>query len=300
MAALALAGCVEGQAGGASPQGEPARPAPEPVVGSDTGAIRGTVTDEALSPVPNAQALVREAGATAVSDAGGVFTISGLPAGSYQLFVAALGYDSVARRVDVAAGEVTEVTVQLSAIPVAEPYRELFIFRGFFGCSWYVVIARGPCFFPGPDVNPYVFPQQNRAFFYNIWPNWRTTYGELYWQQTSLATGTTLTMTLSYANRTTSHWWSSVESRPPLIQYCERDAEDWIGCNGGNQLPSAEPQEIPEEGIYIRQFVNTGSAEVAGNRVPFFGMAFQQPIELYTSNFYWEPMPEGYSAIEDQ
>lgn len=298
---LILSGCVSAESSQKKEQSEPA-PAPPAAPTTDAGSIQGAVTDDALQPVANAQLLLQEAEMTAVTDAAGAFTFNGVAPGSYSLFAAALGYESASKRVEVKAGEVAQVSFALAPLPVVEPYRELFHFRGFFGCSWRVVVATGPCFFPGPDVNPALFPQQNRAFFYNVWPNWRTLQGELVWKQNTLATGGTLSMTLSYQNRTTSHWWSNVEGPPPVLkQRCERTAEEWLGCNGGNQLPSGQPREIPnDKSTYIREFVNTGNAQVGGQTVPGFGMAFQQPIELWASVFYWEGASETYTAVPDQ
>lgn len=273
--------------------------APSPQVDETTGAVQGVVTDDSLSPIAGAQALLKEPGLGAVTDASGTFVFSRVAPGSYNLFVAALGFEAIARRVTVEAGEIAQVSLSLVALPVVEPYSELLVFRGFFGCSWTAVLVTGPCFFPGPDINPYLFPDQNRAFYYNVWPHWRTLFAEIAWQQNSLATGSTLSATLSYANRTTSHWWSSVQGTSPLLQRCDRTADEWMGCDGDSQLPEDEPKEIDENGTYTRHFINTGTAEVAGQDLLVFGMAFEQRFELFATVFYWEAMPEGYSARQD-
>ena len=132
---VAVAGCV-GE--GTAQELPPPSVAPPPQVDVDTGAVEGLVHDDSLLPLDNAQIALGGTELTALSDAEGRFTFSNVVPGDHQLFVARLGFDSVAKRVNVVAGEVTTVDVTLTAIPITEPWSTVQSKRGLFGCgaSW--------------------------------------------------------------------------------------------------------------------------------------------------------------------
>ncbi|HEX9816655.1 MAG TPA: carboxypeptidase-like regulatory domain-containing protein, partial [Candidatus Thermoplasmatota archaeon] len=132
---FAVSGCVGD--GNAQELPSPSVAAP-PEVDVDTGAVEGIVHDDSLVPLDGAQLALADAELTTVSDATGRFTFSNVAPGDHQLFVARLGFDSVAKRLNVVAGEVTTVDVTLTAIPITEPWSTVQSKRGIFGCgaSW--------------------------------------------------------------------------------------------------------------------------------------------------------------------
>src|ERR1043165_2426371 len=70
-----------------------------------TGTIRGTVTGAAQQPVNNAQVGVVDGRAGARTNAAGVFTIVGVPAGTQTLRVQMIGYAAATKQVTVVAGQ---------------------------------------------------------------------------------------------------------------------------------------------------------------------------------------------------
>lgn len=122
----AVAGCVGSNADAPAA----AQPSATVVVQEgalEAGSILGTVVDDSNSPVEAALVLVQEVDARATTDAAGSFAVNNVDPGTYTVFVSKLGYESAAKRVDVAAYETSAVTFRLVPIAIAEPYSELII-----------------------------------------------------------------------------------------------------------------------------------------------------------------------------
>ncbi len=119
MVTVALAGCTGGDApstGGDDPV--------QPNVSEDTGAIQGTVTDGESLPVANAQVQLREQQdqdpASTRDD--GSFVINNLDPGTYTVDVAKIGFRAFAAKIDVRAGEVTQMAATLERLASGDPY----------------------------------------------------------------------------------------------------------------------------------------------------------------------------------
>lgn len=127
-AALVLAGCV-----GSSP---PPASSDPPAIAEDRGAIEGTITDNELQPIPNAQvALQGSEDEILRTDAAGHFLIGDLEPATYTLLVSALGYEAMARPVNVQAAEVSLVSLRLAAVASGEPSSTLDDYKGFIACG---------------------------------------------------------------------------------------------------------------------------------------------------------------------
>lgn len=297
--ALVLSGCVSAESSEKKEESGPG-PAPPAAPTGDTGSVQGTVTDDSFQPIASAQLLLQEAEMTAVTDAAGAFTFNGVAPGSYSLFAAALGYESLSKRIEVRAAEITSATFKLAPLPVKEPYYETWGDRGYFECSWSIWVARGPCFFPGPQPS---FPNNRRQFDYVVAEGAMTVVVEMTWKRTSVATGEAMSIFLSYTKRTTQHWYCLGDAPNPVYLRWDRgelDAKQGT-CNTGNQqLPSSEPQAIPIEGQNLTARANVGRSPVLLPTVGLgFGVALQQTFEIFFSNFYWEPAPEKFSGLPD-
>lgn len=183
--ALLVSGCVQGEASEApSTGGGPAAPDAAEPAGFDenTGAIEGLVTDDQLQPLPGAQVgIIGTPDRVTVTDVAGRFSLSNLEPGKYQLSANALGYESAARLVEVQAGTLTTVNFALPAIPIMEPYHELFLFNGYISCALAVVRTTYPL-----NCNPNE-GTKNWHWIYGEeegggWPStWNTTLVEATW-----------------------------------------------------------------------------------------------------------------------
>lgn len=290
---VAFAGCVGEEA-------EPAGGGPPTFDPDSTGRVVGKVVDTELQPVASAQVGLVGTDFLSQTDQSGAFEIAGVEPGTYTLAVQKLGFESAAVQVNVVAGEDVRTDVTIAAIALKEAYSETWADKGYFECSWSIVIARGPCFFPGPQIPA---PNNKREFNYPVGEGVSTVMVEMSWEQTSVATGDAMSLFLSYTDRTTSHWYCNAESPSPVQLRWERgelDDDEGECVSGGEQLPSDEPQTIPLEGQELTSRANGGASDTLPNPGGFgFGVALQQSFDIYFSNFYWEAAPEDYTGIPD-
>ena len=87
---------------------------------AQTGRISGTVTDSARAVLPGTQVTVIGTRYTGVTDPSGRFSISGIPAGTYDVRVQRLGQKAqIVNGVNVTAGGDTQLNVSLASVPLS-------------------------------------------------------------------------------------------------------------------------------------------------------------------------------------
>jgi hypothetical protein len=111
--------------------------APTPSGSSEfLGALSGHVVDDELEPVADAQVALASGTFESVrTDALGAFRLEGLPPGPDTLYVAAIGFEAVAKKVDIVSGETTELSVSLADVATDEPFAMLETHHGFIACG---------------------------------------------------------------------------------------------------------------------------------------------------------------------
>lgn len=112
---LILAGCTTST--GTSTTTVPASKAPEPTADAATGSISGLVVDDEQQPIVGAEVGLNTDVQTRSDDAGR-FTFNDLQPGTVTVNAARLGFSSSGKRVEVRAGEVTELTIVLLGIEI--------------------------------------------------------------------------------------------------------------------------------------------------------------------------------------
>ncbi len=85
---------------------------------AQTGRISGTVSDASKNPLSGAQILVTAVGLSAESGRDGKFSVSGVPAGTYQVRVYRLGFKAKTMPVTVSAGQTANLSASLEAAVV--------------------------------------------------------------------------------------------------------------------------------------------------------------------------------------
>lgn len=293
---VVLAGCA---AGGAEP--DSVQPSLSVDPGGDTGGIEGSVVDDSLTPVGAAQVAVTTSTGVfqALTGETGGFMITGVPAGRHTLFAAALGYDSVAKSVEVIAGQVTTVSLSLSPLPVIEPYVELFgPYDGYFECrighantgecGWFIAQQPHPT---------QLYPNDRSIFSFNMTSeDWQTFQGEMRWQQGSFATSTSMRLAFSYDGRTGVHRWCSSEGPSPLVWRYERAGiEESLCTEVGNNEEAPEPEMKYNP---LRTYANVPFGANADPQGLVY-VSFQQRFQVVVSVFYGERAPVDYSAFPD-
>jgi len=85
---------------------------------AETGAITGTITDPSGAVVPNATvkatSVATQAKRTATTNSNGLYTLSALPPGQYDLSVSATNFAPFTRRVNVSVGSRNEISMQVN------------------------------------------------------------------------------------------------------------------------------------------------------------------------------------------
>lgn len=302
LVAVTLAGCAGGDSDPEEADG----------LGFDGGVedgavLRGTVVDDELRPVANAEVALLELDLVTTSDEEGVFAFEGLEAGSYTLIAQRLGFESYSQRVELGAGGEVELRVDLVPIAVAEPYSEAFgPYQGYFQCRLSTFYTTGACGFTCPLVTSCINPlgdfwDDEAAFNFKMTSNdYRSVVGEMRWEQGSFATSQEMRMSFSYENRTSSHWFCSGEGPSPLQWRFEKlEADDEPECMGASQqLPDDEPEE-PTTDLLLRIYANVPFGRIgADDPQPFF-VAYEQRFEMMTTIFHVEPAPEEYTGFPD-
>jgi hypothetical protein len=77
------------------------------------GGIRGRITDEKGTPLPNASVFVQGADKGTAANEDGVFTLTGLKAGKYKLQISAVGFTTQIRDITVKDNETLDVSIAL-------------------------------------------------------------------------------------------------------------------------------------------------------------------------------------------
>lgn len=133
VALLALAGCTAVEEGAKKDDqddpGTGSTPAAPASFTETTGGIEVTVVDESELPIEGAQ-VGMDGLPVGLTDAEGRVSINDVEPGAHDIAVAKIGFDSVARRVDVIVGEVTKLQVPLAAVEVIVPFSDVLLFDG--------------------------------------------------------------------------------------------------------------------------------------------------------------------------
>lgn len=139
---LVFAGCVEGGAASEEPTSSSSIMEPSELLTEGAGAITGTVVDEETAPIVGAL-IGLDATLSTTTDEAGQFSFKSVPPGAHELQVQALGYSSIGRAVDVVEGEVVQLLLTVTALPVDKPHLELIILKGMSICDYMVYVVSG-------------------------------------------------------------------------------------------------------------------------------------------------------------
>lgn len=120
-ASLLLAGCA-----GAAPSRSAAAPAPA----SGLGRVDGVAYDTEFNPLPRVRVSLSGHPITVYSDRRGAFSLVDVEPGPRELEAHLEGYRPSKLGVDVAAGEILTVRLELDAIPKTVSYHELVLYTG--------------------------------------------------------------------------------------------------------------------------------------------------------------------------
>ena len=162
-ATLLLSGC-------SGPGDEPAPAAATP---APTGlmTIVGLVQNATFSPVAGAQVSLRLTEFAATTDAGGLFTFTGLPLSPYLVDVVAEGFENATLNAEPQAN--VSLSFILSVPAPAIPAPVTVHFTGYYQCAFEAIIIPGSCDILLDGTGQDVFENQS-TFFTGLGPRWAT------------------------------------------------------------------------------------------------------------------------------
>ncbi len=97
----------------------------QPADPNTTGRVNGTVLERGKDPVAFANVVVLGTKQGAMTDENGKFVIAGVPVGTHQIRVQALGYEATTVEVQVNAGQIATVTVSVGATKITKELEEI-------------------------------------------------------------------------------------------------------------------------------------------------------------------------------
>lgn len=292
--ALLLAGCANTAAPG---DDEDTLGKDKVEVDETTGAIRGVVVDQTISPVPDAKVVVKGGGSewSGTSDAEGLFIFNKMDPGTYFITVSKALFNEAQSSVEVAAGVASPlVRVQIDALFDTDPYLTKEKFSGYFQCAYSLGVSStcvndytricgnvDPSCCPGGCAPELASAVDNREYTTALQANWATINIEMTWDPSLAGTASSMGLTVSYKARVgASHNWGSFSGDDPMVARID-------ATERGGSLDDF-PGKIPFSGLEdLFVFMSAGSGNVA----------LSQNFEVFHTTSYIAPLPAGWSLI---
>lgn len=268
-------------------------------VSETTGAIRGIVVDERITPV--AAAVITLTGSdprSTMTDDQGRFVFDELEPGTYFMHVRSPMHKEVQSSVDVEAGvaEPPLTRIQLQRLFEQEPFMTQVDHDGFFECSqegasWYYSSSTCVAGVVGPlsTMPPFnSIGTQDREWHSDVLAGWQTMVFEMTWKPTSQSTSTRMGMVVSTykPERSGSHWFAEFEGGSPVRGQLDVGVEH-------ESASGEDPEQVPTEGMsQMSYFV---SVRAPDNVSP--GIAINQAFKVYLSMFHYGRPPEGWAVV---
>lgn len=255
--------------------------------GSDDrpGGIEGLVADASFAPIEDATVeLVQEGSllAEARTLENGSYAFEDLDPGEYRLRFSASCCKGDARAAIVEAGKVTKVTVNLEPIRTNEPYVDRLVWDGLVGCSLFIpeygvyFNPEGACAESDPNNDP--------IHDVVLQPGLATIVVAMEWDQVTSNPTNDLQL---------------VMSKGPFID--SRETNRFFSLNGDSPLEVTVGPEGAQGGedLYFGQIDEEWEAEFTVTASSSGGFAYQQPFTVHYEFHYWDPAPDGASALPE-
>lgn len=263
----ALSGCVaeEAKAVTSTPT------AAEPTVASDTGSIAGKTLNEEQLPIEGVGVVIAETRNSTKSDAVGAFTFNGMPPGTYTILTGRAGFKEAAKKVEVRAGEITEVRIILKEVALPE--------------AWVSVDRQSRAMLAGS----YVAAYPNDVQTWN--QKWSTKDDPLALEDLLLEADWNPTTLLADGIR----FWSGIGTWNSGQTLCSGTGKDPYVC----PVPPEKIQQdwgcdFADDKTCIAEWMfRPGGSSVSQGLV---GVWPQDTVTVYVSHFYRMPMPAEYKA----
>lgn len=308
LSASVFAGCIGGDDVAPEEDTVPDR-AEEATVTATTGSVRGTVSTDLFEPLGGAQVAIIETAQETKVAKGGDFTFNDVEPGFYTLFVVALGYESATRGIDVKAGEITQITLQLTPLVADDPWIDFRDYVGLvtYAVAWQAELPTIGCYI-GPEPPAGITPKScgglrgggsvNGEVHLNVTDDVKTVMVEMIWDPAGpLGEYLSLDFMCPLVPRAsdggsvldTDHvcFFDTPGTKSPLVHRV--DESHWIE-NDYNFTGDWAARVFATYGM-------AGTHALTGVDV---GVAYEQTFKLFTSVFHKERAGEAYTGIPDQ
>lgn len=299
--AMALAGCVGSD--DAAPADDGLRDsADEAVVSATSGSIRGTVASDLFEPLGGAQVGIIETAQETKVARNGEFTMNDIVPGRYTLHIAAIGYQSAQRAVEVRAGEISEVTAQLIPAAGQDPYVEQrhVVDTISSGIAWHVEVPGQGCVV-GPAQVGYDKTCSGLGGAFNninVTPETESIIVEMVWKPAG-PLGENFQLDIICETAPRSGNGAILDTSHPC--YYEAPGRQSPLTIRADQTDSFEVEDYKWQGDWDLRVYGSygiiGTGDAVGSDV---GLTYEQKFEYFISVFYRAPAPDGYSGIPDQ
>jgi hypothetical protein len=287
--AVALAGCA--QAPAASTLASSSAAAPPPKAGASTGSLSGVVVDDEMVPVADADVgLVEDAKALTKSDATGRFVFNDLEPGTYSVAVQKIGYETGTQRVSVIVGEVRESKITIKRVVLSTARVATYIAAGFIELGWKVPAIAGSV------TTPNVTSADLADVYYAMDKEAASAVSAMTWQPNVVGTAKRMFL---------AHYLS----KKGCVDQC-----DFLGRVTGMSPLLRRTDNLLDvtlkPGLEINAYFGLSSCSQPSTGAPTTGadnctaapdtlveVAIQQKMTVYTSVFYVDPAPVGYTPL---
>jgi hypothetical protein len=286
---LAMALMVAGCSGSPSSSSD-IDPEVPPSLEDGTGAIEGIVTDEENLPVGGAQIGLAAIERTATSRADtGFYRLSGIPAGSHTIYVNRLGFEALAVKVTIVAGETLTQAFVLQALPSSDPHHQLDTHSGHIDLAYRI---QSPVFTEGRVIDTGTLDFMRTFSTTDVVDAMQYVHVEQVWQGTqALAAGMRLRVESSDGTNNLARTFCIIDS-PASPGLCTAPPEEVqkVASNSGTCKEGGAKCTIQ-----WRAFTGAGKTGQAVD----FGLMFDQDFTVYATVFYNGEMPSDYHARPD-
>lgn len=279
---VALAGCTAGETAGPADVSGPG----DDNVSDDTGLLRGLVVDDAFKPLAAAIVGIPKLDVETTTAQDGAFELAGLAPGSYTLAAQKLGYESAAKRVDVVAGEVIDVNIELTPIAIVDPFVDVQTWTGYAECQIGTPAVLANCVPIQNIINQYNLPNPTNTnqigWFFVLEPRNETVGGlyEMIWEKSTGYTAEELSLNIEPENTGLGGGYES-GSGPSILRVEVDDNEPYT---------SVDPNDEENDEVQVRVFA-------AGTNPPT--VVVDQRFEVWSSVFYYAHPGDAYTALGD-
>ena len=282
-------------AGCAQPADEDVETAATAFADGARGAIQGVGVDEAIRPMEGGVVRLDDRVNT-VTDAGGAFAFDYVTPGSVFLTVDVEGYVDAQTTVDVAAGQTSQVRITLAAIPVQEPYLDVYTWQGMMSCgiAWHDPVlgyqatsCNGlwrsvPGFPAGVDASGIAIRVGSLADVVGFWT-------ELAWTPTTPA-GETMESNWGYSiDAERLNFKHVVTTAGPSVLAARIPIEALLGTLDDTPSAFCTPEDCELFGI------PTSSASLGADPL-LVGAHANQPFRAFLTVFHHGTLPDSYSV----